>query len=266
MSKTFTDQTGRTVTLPVAPRRIVSLVPSQTEFLHWLGLEEETVGITKFCVHPNVWFREKTRVGGTKDVKFAKIAALQPDLIIGNKEENTRADIEKLTEKYPVWLSDIKTIDDAYAMMHSIGEMTGNAAKADALVQKLRADFAELQAEIADKPRLKVAYLIWKKPLMAAASDTFIDEMLKIAGFVNVFAEQTRYPQIEEADLRRAAPDVILLSSEPFPFKEKHLEEFARICQGTDVMLVDGELFSWYGSRLLHSAAYLSKLQGAVGR
>ena len=263
-NKIFTDQTGRKITLSASPRRIISLVPSQTEFLCDLGLEEETVGITKFCVHPARWFKEKARVGGTKNIKPDKIAALQPDLIIANKEENDREQILQLAEEYNVWLSDIVTLEDAYAMMSAVGKMTDKEEKAAQIVQRLKDDFVRLKNEIVDRPRKKAAYFIWQKPMMAAASGTFIDEMLRLAGFVNVFAEQTRYPEIDVEELRRAAPDVILLSSEPFPFREKHIEKFAQLCPDTDVMLVDGELFSWYGTRLLHSAEYLSKLRKEI--
>lgn len=262
MKKSYIDQTGRQISLLQKPRRIVSLVPSQTELLHYLGLEEETVGITKFCLHPNDWFRNKTRIGGTKTVDIEKVMALKPDLIIANKEENQKEQILELAEKCPLWLSDIVTLEDAYKMIISVGELTGTEEKAEELVKRLKADFSKIKD--ANKELVqskKTAYFIWQKPYMVAGNGTFINEILKIGGFENIFANQDRYPEVSEEELKKLNPEVILLSSEPFPFGDKHIKKFAEICPNATIRLVDGELFSWYGSRLLHTADYLAKLR-----
>lgn len=263
----FTDQLDRNVSLPGwPPKRIISLVPSQTELLYELGLENEVVGITKFCVHPSQWFREKTRVGGTKTLNFQKIAALHPELIIGNKEENERDQIAALAEQFPVWLSDVRTLAAAWDMMLRIGELTGKAAAAEGLVRDIQAEFARhaLPVKDTDRPRVRAAYFIWRKPWMAAGDDTFIDDMLRTAGFENVFAGLGRYPEISTEQLARTQPDQILLSSEPYPFAEKHFSAFLEICPQAQVRIVDGELFSWYGSRLRHAPVYLSGLRKAI--
>lgn len=258
---TFQDQLGRAVVTAVfPPRRIVSLVPSQTELLYDLGLETEVAGITKFCVHPASWFQNKARVGGTKTVNFEKIAALEPELIIGNKEENDREQIEALARRYPVWLSDVRTLAEAYDMMLKIGALTGRAIQAQALVQKIEAAFSLHPLPTTFHP-LPCAYFIWRKPYMVAGSETFIDDMLRAAGFENVFASQSRYPEITLEQLAAAAPAVILLSSEPFPFSEKHFPAFREACPQAEIKVVDGELFSWYGSRLLRAPAYFQKLR-----
>ncbi|MFN4257532.1 MAG: cobalamin-binding protein [Saprospiraceae bacterium] len=262
----FTDQMGRRVApAQFPPRRIVSLVPSQTELLADLGLGERVVGITKFCVRPQAWFQEKQRVGGTKTLDFAKIAALQPDLLIGNKEENERAQIEYLAEKHPVWMSDIRTLADALDMIRSLGQLTGTTAEAEAMAQKIEAGFAALRPPATVRRLPSTAYLIWRKPYMAVGRDTFIHEMLGWAGFENVFADRARYPEITAAELAAARPDVLLLSSEPYPFAEKHLAEFREICPAAEIHIVDGELFSWYGSRLSHAPDYFKRLREAVG-
>ena len=116
----LTDQTNSAVQIPTGPLRIISLVPSQTELLHYLALDKEVIGITKFCVHPTSWFKNKTRVGGTKQYHFDRIEALSPNLIIANKEENDKEQIFKLAESYPVWVSDIKNLKDAYERIQSI--------------------------------------------------------------------------------------------------------------------------------------------------
>jgi ABC-type Fe3+-hydroxamate transport system substrate-binding protein len=264
---TFTDQLGNTVHLSAPPRRIVSLVPSQTELLFDLGLDDEIVGVTKFCVHPKEKCRTKTKVGGTKKFNFETIAALQPDLIIGNKEENGRTQIEVLQRLYPVWMSDIYNLEDALDMIKSVGDLTGKRPEAEKLSSKIAAAF---QSEIPNPPQrgkhsaIKAAYLIWYRPWMAVGRSTFIDNMLEQAGFTNVFHSKTRYPEITLEELASAAPEVVMLSSEPYPFKEQHIAEIKQLCPSAVVKLVDGELFSWYGSRMLQSASYFSRLRNEI--
>lgn len=257
---TFSDQMNRSVQLPHwPPRRIVSLVPSQTEFLADLGLVEEVVGITKFCIHPTEWFQAKKRVGGTKTLDFQKIEALRPDLIIGNKEENEQSQIEYFSQKYPVWMSDIFTLEDALVMMRKLGELTGKTEKANSIAAAVDEHFT--QHLPLPTYHSKVAYLIWRKPYMAAGSGTFIDDMLRRAGFENVFKNLARYPEISEEQLRNARPEAILLSSEPYPFSKKHIAALQEVCPDSRIQLVDGELFSWYGSRLLQAPGYFAELR-----
>lgn len=259
----LTDQTGHTINLESIPCRIVSLVPSQTELLFDLGLEDAIVGVTKFCVHPKEKAKSKTVVGGTKQVHLDRIAALNPDLILGNKEENDRAQIEALRGQYPVWLSDIVELEDAYSMISGIGAMTGRETQADQLVRELKQGFGELRG-LQVPPQVSAAYLIWYRPWMAVGSETFINSMMEAAGFLNVFAGKTRYPETTLNELAENAPSVIMLSSEPYPFKEKHLAEIQEFCPTSVIKLVDGELFSWYGSRMLHALPYLSKLRTEI--
>ncbi len=258
---TFTDQLHRNIEIPAwPPRRIVSLVPSQTELLADLGLENEVAGITKFCVRPEKWFRKKTRVGGTKTLNFEKIKSLRPDLVIGNKEENERAQIEELAADFPVWMSDVYTLEDAYDMIGKVGELIGKTAEAQKLLAKIQGSFSTNNQQRTTNNETRVAYFIWRKPFMVAGKYTFIDEMLRVAGFKNVFSHKSRYPEISLDELDAAQPEVILLSSEPYPFSEKHFAPFREVCPQARIQLVDGEMFSWYGSRLVHSAAYFRKL------
>jgi ABC-type Fe3+-hydroxamate transport system substrate-binding protein len=258
----FTDQMGREISLQKPPERIVSIVPSQTELLFDLGLGDKVAAITKFCVHPEEMFRTKPRAGGTKKLNFAKIRELDPDLIIGNKEENEREQVEALMKEYPVWMSDIYTLDDALAMIGSVGEITGAQQKAQEIISNIQAGFKNLDAARARNSgsSARTAYFIWRDPYMTVGSNAFIDHILARCGFTNAFSHMQRYPQITAADLSEAAPDLILLSSEPYPFKEKHIEEFRSICPNAKVMVVDGEMFSWYGSRLQHAPAYFEQL------
>jgi ABC-type Fe3+-hydroxamate transport system, periplasmic component len=251
----YTDQTGRTVDISATPSRIVSLVPSQTELLSTLGLDEQVVGITKFCVYPQHWFRTKTRVGGTKTVHPEIIDALQPDLILANKEENVKEQVESLAEKYPVWISDVHDLDSALAMMEQFGFMTGTSEKATRLIIDIKNRFSALPAI---HHKIPTAYLIWRNPYMTIGGDTFIHDMLHRCGLQNVFGHLPRYPAVTIEELK--ACQLLLLSSEPYPFKQQHIDELLAQLPGTTILLTDGELFSWYGSRLLHAPAYFAAL------
>ncbi len=260
MKQKFVDQMGAELYLAQTPKRIISLVPSQTELLADWGLEDSVVGITKFCIHPADWFQSKTRVGGTKKLNFKVIASLEPDLIIGNKEENSKSDIEYLKAHYPVWMSDINNLEDCYKMMQLLGELLDCDYKAKNTVENLKNSFSKTANPCSNAKTLNVAYFIWQEPYMVAAADTFINEMIGKAGFNNVFESYKRYPEISIELLQQLKPDLIFLSSEPYPFGEQQRQFFEKICPWAKVEIVDGELFSWYGSRLLKSAAYFEEL------
>jgi ABC-type Fe3+-hydroxamate transport system substrate-binding protein len=252
-----TDQTGRTFEMSSTPRRIVSLVPSQTELLHTLGLEEEVVGITRFCIHPEEWRRTKTRVGGTKDADVERIRSLQPDIVIANKEENRRETVSEIASFCPVWTSDVSDIPGALDMIRSLGVLLGRASEADSLVERLH----PLSSLRLGNGNLRAAYLIWKDPWMTVGGDTFIHDMMRCAGLSNVFGDRTRYPETGIDEIASLKPDVLLLSSEPYPFRERHAGELKNALPFTEVMLVDGEMFSWYGSRMLKGMDYLRRLR-----
>ena len=256
-----TDMMGREVLLEGIPKRIVSLVPSQTELLYDLGLDEEVVGITKFCVHPESWFRTKTRVGGTKQVHIEKVAALRPDLIIANKEENVKEQIEALEAIAPVWCSDIHTLADALVMIKEVGTLVNKKEKANEIAGQIQTDFASLLPWVLAR---NVAYGIWRNPWMWAGGDTFISDIIRRMGWQNALTAISRYPELSLDTLKEHQPEIVLLSSEPYPFKEQHIAEIQTVLPDTKVLLVDGEMFSWYGSRLLQVPAYLKSLILAV--
>lgn len=253
----FKDQLGRKVELKGAAQRVISLVPSQTELLYDLGLGDRVVGITKFCVHPKAWFQSKARVGGTKQLNMEAIHALKPDLIIANKEENDKSQVEALMAQYPVWVSDIKDLGSATDMINCLGELLEKKTEAIEMVSSIDTRFESIPF----REMKNCAYLIWRKPYMCAGGDTYINNMLRYAGFDNAFAKWKRYPVIELEDLEKEKIAYILLSSEPYPFAEKHIEEIQAVCPDAKVILVDGEMFSWYGSRLLKVPAYFDKIR-----
>jgi len=252
----YHDQLYREINLPATPKRIISVVPSQTELLFYLGLDEEIIGITKFCIHPADKFKQTTKVGGTKDLNINLIKELKPDLIIANKEENERSQIEELMTVCPVWISDISNLDEALNMITEVGKLINREEQANELTQLISQRFAQLNLQPLN---LKVAYLIWRKPYMVAGQDTFIDNMLQKCGLTNVFKLE-RYPEVTNKMLIKSNPDLVFLSSEPYPFKQKHIDEFKALLPNAKVILVDGEMFSWYGSRLLEAPGYFEGL------
>lgn len=241
--------------------RIVSLVPSQTELLADLGLDAEVVGLTRFCVHPAGWKASKKIVGGTKNVDVERVRALRPDLVLANKEENVREQVEALQRIAPVHVTDVATVADALAMIRAVGRLVGRADAADALAAETEAAFAGLTG---GEP-LRLAYLIWRRPWMSVGGDTFIHDVLARGGFANVFGGRARYPEVSGEELRAARPDAVLLSSEPYPFGEKHVAEVEALVPGTRVALVDGEALSWYGSRMRLAPAVLAALRTELG-
>jgi len=253
--RVFTDQLGRSIAINFPPKRIISLVPSQTELLFYIGLSDSLVGITKFCIHPAEEVKIVTKVGGTKTVRFDVIDQLQPDLIIGNKEENEQSVVAGLAEKYPVWLSDITHFDDSLRMIQNVGEITDRGQQAAELIQQIEIAFKNIKL----RTEKRVLYLIWKSPWMAAGKNTFIDSMFAKGGWVNATSLE-RYPSLTESQIESINPDIVFLSSEPFPFSDKHIGELKTLLPEAKIILVDGEMFSWYGSRLLLAPAYLNSL------
>ena len=252
----FTDQLNNTIELTDFPKRVISLVPSQSELLWDLGLREELVGITKFCVHPKEMFHSITRIGGTKTLNITKIRELQPDIIIGNKEENEHSQIIELQKEFKVWMSDIYTLNDSLAMIESLGELVNKKQKAKEIASTIKKSFDDLKTV-----KKTVLYLIWKKPYMTAGNATFIGYLLNKMGLENCIVDENgRYPILTLEEIKALNPELIFLSSEPYPFKDKHIQEFKNELPNTVVKLVDGELFSWYGSRLIHSVAYFNEL------
>jgi ABC-type Fe3+-hydroxamate transport system substrate-binding protein len=247
------DQLGREVTLVSPPKRIISLVPSQTELLVDLGLNDRLVGITKFCIYPDHTYRSKQRIGGTKTPDINLIHSLKPDLCIANKEENRKEDIDAIQPFCPVWVSDVNNREDALDMIRRLGILLDCTNHAEKLISEIEGAFASIKPI---DPSISVLYFIWKEPTYIAGKGTFIDSMLKTIGLKNA-TNQVRYPEFTDVD---SPPEVILLSSEPYPFSEKHIQEFQALFPNSKVMLVDGEMFSWFGSRMLKAPHYFNEL------
>jgi len=235
--------------------KIISLVPSITETLFDFGLNEtEITGRTKFCIHPENSVRNVEMIGGTKNLNIEKIKSLKPDLIIANKEENVKEQIEELEENFKVLVTNISTLEDNYYLLKNLG----NLLNRQEIAQKFNMKIYEVFHGFSDSQKKKCAYLIWKNPYMTVGSDTFIHDILDKIGFENVFKNRKRYPEISVEEMKQA--DYIFLSSEPFPFQQKHIDELQKALPDAKIVLVDGEAFSWYGTHLAKCENYFKTL------
>lgn len=256
---TVTDARGHQMRLAEPPCRIVSLVPSQTELLAHLGLETQVVGVTRFCERPDHWRSDKTIVGGTKEVDADTVRDLNPDLVLANREENTREDVAALDEIAPVFVTEVKTVPEALEMIRTVGTLTATSDRTSTLVGRIISRFEGLP----EFPPLRAAYLIWREPYMTVGGDTFIHDVMRRGGLINGFGDATRYPEVSLDELAEMDLDVVLCGSEPFPFhkKDKFTADLRDAVSDTPVAVVDGQPFSWYGPRLLETPAYLKTLR-----
>lgn len=252
----FQDHLGRIVNIQGTPMRIISLVPAITETMYHLGLEKKIVGRTRFCKFPEDKVKQAMNIGGTKEIKLDRIHELKPDLIIAEKEENTKEIVETLEQYYPVFVFEIQKIEEVYRMIHDLGKLTEQREPASELVNEIQTAFQAL-------PKTKnkrVAYVIWKKPYMVVGKDTYIQSLLEELGFTNPFSEaEGRYPVVTVEDLQQAELDEIFLATEPFPFRKNHLDEFQALLPGVKPFVVDGEMF-WYGAKMVEAAVYFKNL------
>jgi iron complex transport system substrate-binding protein len=237
------------------PTRIVSLVPSLTEFLVDIGVGERLVGRTKFCIHPADAVDAIPTFGGTKNPKVDAIIDAGADLVIMNREENRREDYEALAGRTKVLMTDILTVDDALREMRRIG----HAVRLTHAAEEICAEIEGIVDQPTGDPPISVAYFIWRKPWMVAGGNTYINDVLMRFGLRNVFADIDRYPEIQLHNLIERQPSRVLLSSEPYPFKAKHIQELKDVLPGVSAELIDGEWFSWYGSRMVPGFTSINK-------
>ena len=246
------DALGRSHDSERPPQRVVSLVPSITETLFALGLDSEIVGVTEFCVHPTEGVRSKTQVGGTKNPSLDTILGLEPDLVIANKEENRRRDVERLEAAgVRVFVTYARTLAEAVEDIRTLGVLTGTSPVAEQIA--LRVELARAKTSPREEGD-RVAALIWKHPYMAVGEDTFAHDLMRLCGGVNCFAGQERYPRIDERALEESAPEVILLPTEPYCFGESDRNELMQLdcaaARSGRIHVIEGELLSWYGPRM----------------
>jgi ABC-type Fe3+-hydroxamate transport system substrate-binding protein len=260
-----TDALGRELEFAAPPRRVVSLVPSWSETLFALGAGDSVVGVTEYCVHPAEAVAKLAKVGGTKNPAVAAIAALRPDLVLANKEENRQRDVERLEAAgLRVFVTYARTVREAVAELRALGRITGRDAAAESIAGGVEARLAALErAGGARRPR--AAALVWRDPLMVVGGDTFASDLVRCAGAENPFAGTAgRYPRVTRAELEAAAPDVLLLPTEPYRFEERDRLEFLGLdcpaARSGRVHVVEGELLTWYGPRMARALDTLAEL------
>lgn len=261
-----TDARGAAISLAHPPRRIISLVPSTTESVHTLGAGGHVVGVTRYCVLPPDAQEKASLVGGTKSPRIDVIRSLKPDLILCNKEENREQDVRELDTVAPVYVAFPRDLTTAFEELRKLGALLHRDDSARNLVDKLERARAALIQESRTRAPFRFLYLIWQKPYMAVGTSTFIDAFIREAGGRNVVGPKAgRYPQLTVAEIEGLHPDVVLFSSEPFPFETRHATEFLSATNKPSnltgrILLVDGQLLSWHGSRLREGIPYLAGL------
>ncbi|BAX79572.1 helical backbone metal receptor [Labilibaculum antarcticum] len=257
-----TDDLGREINIPFPPKRIISTVPSTTEFLFDLGIGDRVISRTKFCKYPADKIAKLPNIGGPKDLYFDKIRLLDPDLILANEEENSRIQIEELAKEFPVYVCKVRNYDEALQNILNTGKIVGAEPKSHEIANKIHARFNQLPI---NSNSCSVLYLVWKDPYMAVGKDTFINSMIEKCGFRNAIEDiDSRYPKLSKEEIIDLNPDLIFLSSEPFPFTKKHIQDIQNLLPNTKIELVDGEMFSWFESHLLKAGTYFNDLNQKI--
>ena len=245
--------------------RLVSLVPSWTETLYSWGFDAEVVGVTRYCVHPKELVARAEKVGGTKDPDIARIVELKPDLVIAEKEENRKDDVETLRDAgVEVFVSDVRSVTDSLRDIRALGEAVDKAEAAATLVARIQASAAEVERERAGAGAIPVYVPVWRRPWMTLTRDTYAHAVLEQAGAENVFGhDDGRYPERSPEEAIEAGARAVLLPTEPYPFHEKQEAALAELDEAgfprERVRIVDGEALTWYGAREVDGLRVVAK-------
>lgn len=263
------DAVGTRHETAAANARIVSLVPSITELLFDLGLQANVVGRTGFCVHPRDLVRKVPKVGGTKTIDTARIRRLAPTHLIVNIDENPRGLVQELAKLVPhVVVTHPLGPRDNLALYRLLGGIFSREARAEELCRRFEHVFDELVSEACSWSRQKVLYLVWKAPWMTVSRDTYISRSLATVGWDTTAPDSVaRYPSVDLKPELLATLDFVLLSSEPYSFRERHCVEILDLLppgSHTRVVLIDGAMTSWYGSRAIQGLSYLRELRKSL--
>ncbi len=230
-----------------------------------MGLEKNIVGITQFCKHPFQLKSTKTIVGGTKNVGVELIKSLNPDFILCSKEENTEEIVSELEVLAPVFVADVTSIETNIDLINRLGKLLYCQTNACNLIDKIKFQLADFKLFTRYLPRKKVAYFIWKNPWMAAGGNTYINEVLKLNNFINVYENKDRYPTVDLNLIRKEGnPKIIFLPTEPYAFSDEDAFEIGRHSNHSNTIFIEGEYFSWYGSRLLKALPYFKKMHALL--
>lgn len=266
MRRIFRDDIGNIIEITETPLKIVSLCPSITETLCDMGLHKFLVGRTDFCTpvlqpldsNTQKYSEEIPTVGGTKNVNVDFVKTLTPDIIFASKEENDKHTIEILSKEHKCFVFEINSIDDSIKMIKTIGEIFINKCDVNELIHTIEQSFLQL-------PKLNrvhnALYLVWKDPYIAAGKNTYIDSLLSFVGFSNSIQNE-KYITLN--NLNNLECDIIFLPSEPYKFTEEDKLVIQKMRSDAKILLVDGEMFCWYGSHMVKSALYLKNLVNKI--
>lgn len=253
---TILDHLGRQVVLPKKPQRIISICPAITSTLFEIGAGETVIGRTEYCIFPKDQVEVVPVIGGTKQVDFEKIRQLKPDLILAEKEENTKVIVKTLEKEFPVFVFEVQSLEENERFITDLGKLTKQEEQAAHLLENVKQAFQG----IPNFSNETAAYMIWQEPYMVVGHNTYINSVLKTLGFINPFTDRkSRYPIIQLEDIVQANLQYLLLASEPFHFTEEHRNYFSNILPNTTVLNVDGEMF-WYGSNSVPGFQYIQQL------
>ena len=285
------DTLGRVVWVPHDPERLVSLVPSITETLFSFGRGTQVVGITDYCTEPRGQVADKTTVGGTKNPDLARIVALAPQLVFAVAEENRREDVHALEAAgIAVFVFEPRSVRDGIDLLWQVAVLLQCRAEVASLIEDIEQAYAETQAIVATRERVRVFCPIWKNPYMTIGDNTYVHDVLRVCGGDNIFAarqrrfplaaelgqeaEQTgaryarrdrRYPRVTLEEMAALQPEVMLLPDEPYAFTEVDIKDFMLFqhvpaVRHGRIHLIDGKMVSWYGPRIGQSLCRLSYL------
>jgi ABC-type Fe3+-hydroxamate transport system substrate-binding protein len=253
------DALGRTLDITRPPERIVSLVPSLTELLYDLGAGARVAACTDYCLYPAFELKSLPRVGGQKDPDLEKLLSLRPDFVVVAKEENLARDVAKLEAAgVPVFVTDVQTVDDALRLPFQLGAALGVPRPTSQALHDGMAAGVEAARRIGPAEPLRALCYVWRDPWIAAGGDTYLSDVLRACGALNVIGDRARYPKVDLKTAQELRPDIVVLPSEPYPFTEADLPSVK------NGVLVDGTVLCWYGPRT-GRIAELATIMAACG-
>jgi len=242
------------------PQKVVSLIPSVTETLFEIGAGRKIAGITDYCIFPKDKVKDVAKVGGPKSVNKDLIDKINPDLIFMDPEENTLDDFEELRREYPIFVINVRTVEDSVEFLRSIGELFELEQKAESFISRINRYLHDLRSKYKNAPARRILILIWKDPYYVPGSGTYITSLAETYGVVNVFADKTGYFRVEEEGIIGVSPDIILLPDEPYEFKDEDVSAFNRLFENSGakpkIRIVSGANLCWYGVRTLEGLKY----------
>jgi ABC-type Fe3+-hydroxamate transport system substrate-binding protein len=244
--------------------RIISLVPSLTETLHAWGLGGSLVGVTKFCIRPTEARMTAAVIGGTKDPKLESVKLLRPDLVLADEDENKPEHLASIAAMgIKVHTTKIELVEDVVRELREIGTLVGRVHEAEKTAADLSEEAHKLRGLTRLAPPVRCFVPIWKSPVMTMGVRTYMADLLRTAGGLNVFDDVSakKYFTVDTEEVLARAPDAILLPTEPYRFREQDRQFFSERFEVPldSVRVVDGQAFTWFGTESQHGLHVLAE-------